>query len=310
MCAKSAHKRNAVKKKMDFANTSFGRISSKLRKPLDFENPFISTFLVNMNSLNQYRFDSAATLRQSPARAVMFYAVLFVLCLLAATTLLRGQDLTTDSEAKSTPVYSDAVKRHIITRDVAATMIMRWNSYGTVLSPNPSQAGVLPKATLLSLLDQPQATGIRFHLGIDAAGQKQAILAAQDAKNTLILYPETEIPRGLLMPRYNAGVKDFANHNMPNRSHARDLVRAYTESKWFGVFNAKYGGTIGKEAILALLQPAWVAGVKFFFGLNATNDPQLIYVPVGADGKEMRDAMLLDAGRLCPPDCGAPENGF
>lgn len=304
--------RLSVKMKKISASTPFWRIFSKLQKPLDSENPFISTIVETMNSLNQYRFDSVAALRQSPVRATLFFTVLFALCLLAATTLLRGQDLSTDTapDATTAPVYSDAVKRHIITREVADTMIKRWNSFGTVFSPNPSQAGVLPKATLAFLLDQRQATGIRFHLGIDAAGQMQAILAAQGVDNNLILYPETDIPRGLLMPRYNASVKEFANHNIPNRTHAKALVGKYTESKWFGLFNAKYGGTIGKEAILALIQPARVAGVKFYFGLNATNDPQLIYVPVQEDGKELWDVMLLDAGRLCPPDCGYPENGF
>lgn len=273
---------------------------------------YLSTLVLIMNSLNQYRFDSAATIRQNPARAVVFFAVLFVLCLVAATTLLKGQELSADatSDAKSTINYPDAVKRHIITREYAETMMNRWKSYGTVFFPNPSQAGVLPKATLLSLLDQAGATGIRFHLGIDAAGQMQAILAAQDAKNTLILYPETEIPRGLLMPRYNATVKDFANHNIPSRSYAKALVGNYTGSKWFGVFNAKLGGTIGKEAILALLQPTRVAGVNFYFGLNAANEPQLIYVPVQANGEEMRDVMLLDDGFPCPPYCKPPDFGL
>jgi hypothetical protein len=261
-----------------------------------------------MNSLNQYRFDSAATLRQRPARALMFFAVLFVLCLVAATTLLRGQELSTDatSEAKTAPVYSEAVKRHIITREVAETMIKRWNSFGTVFSPNPSSAGVLPKGAVAYLLDQPNAIGIRFQLGIDAAGEFQAVLAAQNTDNSLILYPESEPPHGILMPRQNQTTRDFSAQNIPTRSYARALVGKYGESKWFGRFNNKYGGWIGKEAIQTLLKQNGVAGVKFFFGLNAANEPQLVYVPYSVDGKEMWDATLLDSGRDCPPSCFTP----
>jgi hypothetical protein len=42
--------------------------------------------------------------------------------------------------------------------------------------------------------------------------------------------------------------------------------------------------------------------VRFYYAMNAEQQPVAIFTPVAADGRELGDVMLLDY-RACPPLC-------
>ncbi len=68
--------------------------------------------------------------------------------------------------------------------------------------------------------------------------------------------------------------------------------------------DAVKGGLFLRKSVDELLAQPGVAGVRFYFGRNATNAPTVILAGVDQAGNDLVNGVLLDEHFYCPPFCG------
>jgi len=72
------------------------------------------------------------------------------------------------------------------------------------------------------------------------------------------------------------------------------------------------GGKFDRDAFDEILAQSDCVGIRYYYGLDANDSPQLILVGVNSKGNDMIDDLLCEMSWPCPPTCGDPNvlNGY
>ncbi len=65
------------------------------------------------------------------------------------------------------------------------------------------------------------------------------------------------------------------------------------------------GGLFLRKSVDELLAQPGVAGVRFYFGRNAKNEPTIVLVGVDPAENDLTAGVLLNEHFFCPPFCGS-----
>ena len=92
----------------------------------------------------------------------------------------------------------------------------------------------------------------------------------------------------------------------PDQPHDISLADACRFTKKYRegtLFNGLNGGFFGKKAIQDILDQEDCAGIRYYYGVDDTNNPVLILVGVTGDGFDMKDGLLAELSVPCPYVC-------
>jgi hypothetical protein len=89
----------------------------------------------------------------------------------------------------------------------------------------------------------------------------------------------------------------------PPKGHGIPLNDAAAQTKRAQDGGSKGGLFLRKELDDLLAQPG-CAGVRFYYGLDASGQDTLILVGVDQNGNDMVNGVLMDSHYPCPPYCG------
>jgi len=70
-------------------------------------------------------------------------------------------------------------------------------------------------------------------------------------------------------------------------------------------FNGMNGGFFGKSAILEILNQTDCVGLRYYYGLNVSDDPVLVLVGVTRDNVDLVNGKLAELSLPCPDICDA-----
>jgi hypothetical protein len=68
------------------------------------------------------------------------------------------------------------------------------------------------------------------------------------------------------------------------------------------------GEYFSKSSIQALLEQEGCVGVRIYYGLDENNIQKLVIVGVLSNEDDIVTGLILEHGRLCPPQCGSSNN--
>ena len=80
------------------------------------------------------------------------------------------------------------------------------------------------------------------------------------------------------------------------------MTARYRESE---LFNGLNGGFFGKKAVLDLLEQADCVGIRYYYGVNGSNDPVLVLVGATAENTDITEGKVLELSVPCPSVCDA-----
>lgn len=93
----------------------------------------------------------------------------------------------------------------------------------------------------------------------------------------------------------------------PPRNQQISLADAAGDTRRFRASagpGAEKGGFFFREVLDRLLAQPGCAGIRYYHGLDAQDQPSLIIVGVDAKGNDITAGVLLDVHFPCPPFCG------
>ena len=184
-----------------------------------------------------------------------------------------------------------APSAHAVPVKEARTMTARFASK-CPLTTYTTHAGSLSRADVMSLLQQRGSGGVRYmfalqnethgvqlHLLFDAATSDSALSVGQ-----------------ILSPLGTNTAQKLS------RARALEMMKLYRSASLFGEFQKTYGGVMPTRDVMMMFEKTKAESVRFYYAMNAEQQPVAIFTPVAADGRELGDVMLLDY-RACPPLC-------
>lgn len=98
------------------------------------------------------------------------------------------------------------------------------------------------------------------------------------------------------------------NHEIP-LAEAAKLTKTYRDNPIGLLPNLVQikGEAFGRDAIESVLAQPGVTGIRIYYGLDFVNllpMVRLVIVGINVLGNDITTGVILEAGRLCPPNCG------
>lgn len=177
------------------------------------------------------------------------------------------------------------------------------NNYRLHSGPGAKPGGFFDKRAIQTILQQPNAVGMRYYYGLKDNGLPVLVLVATNAdRNDLIDGEPVKV--SILNPPVSAqGTYDFAHvsHDISLEEAAR-LTTNYRKRK---DHRQPIDGFFGKMAVQNILKQPECVGIRFYFGLNKDAIHVLVMMGVNQFCSEMFSGRLIEISASCPPLCGA-----
>jgi hypothetical protein len=81
---------------------------------------------------------------------------------------------------------------------------------------------------------------------------------------------------------------------------AEAMTKRYRDSS---SFNGKYGGFFSKDGLLKILEQTDCAGIRYYYGLNSSEEPVLVLVGATEDNHDLYNGELAEMSTPCPSFC-------
>ena len=81
---------------------------------------------------------------------------------------------------------------------------------------------------------------------------------------------------------------------------ASKLTEAYREAEGG---EAILGGYFSKSALSAILNQASCIGIRYYYGIDESNNPRIILAGVDGEGDDIYEGELAEIAIQCPPFC-------
>ena len=92
-----------------------------------------------------------------------------------------------------------------------------------------------------------------------------------------------------------------------NENHAISLEEASKLTKNYRTSagsGAILGGYISKDAVSKILDQEGCVGIRYYYGENDSDKPELVLVGVKSSTDDIDDGEIMERAMLCPPYCG------
>lgn len=180
---------------------------------------------------------------------------------------------------------------HRITAQEARDLIGRFQTMS--LAPGLSvHGGALDRKTLLELLAQKNADGLRYYFAISSDNKMQVVFVAAAGSADLL--------NTIVSPMGKNGATRLT------RAQAKEMILRYVQQVKNKQAGANYGATMPADAIRQVLKSS-AQYIRFYFGLDPNGTTNVVFAPLDAALIEDETVLLDRGGVPCiPSPCPDP----
>jgi hypothetical protein len=201
-----------------------------------------------------------------------------------------------------------SINTHSISLNDAAALTANYRNFHNN-DPATIRGGAFSKDIIQDILNQTGCEGIRYYYGMDTNNVPQLVLVGYDASDNDLfngvraekarLCPPSWPDSNQLNPGGTLNVTPAVDHNI-TLIEAADFTANY-RTFYNNDPTTIRGGAISKGIIQDILNQATCEGLRYYYGIDATNQPHIVLVGIDNTGNDQYNLLLAERARLCPP---------
>jgi len=152
-----------------------------------------------------------------------------------------------------------------------------------------------------SLIEQPDAVGLRYYYGLTDDNRKVLVLVGADAERQDLINGEP-----LQLSVFNPAFDENGEYDPAQIDHGialEDAARLTATYRDLKSPEQPKGGFFGKQALQQLLAQEDCVGVRFHFGAKADGKAVMVLAGIDKFGGDMFFGRLMELSTGCPPFC-------
>ena len=192
----------------------------------------------------------------------------------------------------------DANGDHYIT---LADLNERTRQYRHQVEPGSVLGGFFDRDTILTLLAQPGAVGVRYYHARETDGTPRLILVGTD-ENRHDIFDQNLVYMSTFNPHFTtAGQYDSKASSLA--MNLRDAARLTANYRKQIEIGQPVGGFIAAKALQRMLSQTDCIGTRFYYAIKGDNLLDVCWLAMDHERNELHEGFLLDKANLCPPFC-------
>jgi len=189
--------------------------------------------------------------------------------------------------------------QHVITLEQANTLINRFKTNYPLLNSTSYFTG----AAVRNVLSQEGVNRVKFYFGNDILGQSELFMLGMNSNGNDMV--NGTIISSVFLPLIGNPVITQLLNWTDNQLINLNTAAAATARHRTNYSSINFGVSFTQDAIRALVIDETVSGVRVDYGMTENNQWTVVLRSVDSDGNVYANAIVLDNGMACPPNCSS-----
>lgn len=191
----------------------------------------------------------------------------------------------------------NGMENHSITRAAVNVFV---ENYRNTVAPDAIFGGLFSKKDVLSVLDQPDAVGMRYYYALNSQDEEMLVLCGTDENRNDILDHHL-LKAAVIHPPMDGQKAIIADLQQPvTLSTAGEKTYRYRRTAGLGALK---GGFFGAVAVRKILDQRNCEGLRYYFGREENGRRVIILLGLDALGNDMLEGVYAEYSYPCPPFC-------